>query len=44
MRAVGISIDCRQRFIYFTDISGKTIQRMKYDGSEHNIILQSKKK
>ncbi|CAF4422550.1 unnamed protein product, partial [Rotaria magnacalcarata] len=27
MRAVGISIDCRQQFVYFTDTSGKTIQR-----------------
>jgi hypothetical protein len=39
MRAVGISIDCRQQFVYLTDTSGKTIQRMKYDGSEQKIIL-----
>jgi len=39
MRAVGISVDCLQQFIYFTDTSGKTIQRMKYDGSEQKIIL-----
>lgn len=39
MRAVAISIDCRQQFVYFTDTSGKTIQRMKYDGSEQKIIL-----
>lgn len=39
MRAVGLSIDCRQQFVYFTDTSGKTIQRMKYDGTEQKIIL-----
>lgn len=42
MRAVAISVDCRQQFIYFTDTSGKTIQRMKYDGSEQKIILSGK--
>jgi len=42
MRAVGISVDCLQQFIYFTDTSGKTIQRMKYDGSEQKIILNGK--
>jgi hypothetical protein len=44
MRAVGISIDCRQQFVYFTDTSGKTIQRMKYDGSEQKIILSGNNK
>ncbi len=44
MRAVGISIDCHQQFIYFTDTSGKTIQRMKYDGSEQKIVLSGKNK
>ena len=39
MRAVGISVDCRQQFVYFTDTSGKTIQRMKYDGTEQKVIL-----
>ncbi|UJR28460.1 hypothetical protein I4U23_009700 [Adineta vaga] len=39
MRAVGISVDCRQQFVYFTDTSGKTIQRIKYDGTEQKIIL-----
>ncbi|CAF3615117.1 unnamed protein product [Adineta steineri] len=39
MRAVGISIDCQQQFIYFTETSGKTIQRMKYDGTDQKIIL-----
>jgi hypothetical protein len=43
MRAVGISIDCRQQFVYFTDTSGKTIQRIKYDGSEQKIILSGKR-
>jgi hypothetical protein len=43
MRAVGISVDCRQQFIYFTDTSGKTIQRVKYDGSEQKIILSGEK-
>jgi hypothetical protein len=42
MRAVGISVDCLQQFVYFTDTSGKTIQRMKYDGSEQKIILNGK--
>jgi sugar lactone lactonase YvrE len=44
MRAVGISTDCRQQFVYFTDTSGKTIQRMKYDGSEQKIILSGNNK
>lgn len=39
MRAVGISTDCRQQFVYFTDTSGKNIQRIKYDGTEQKIIL-----
>ena len=39
MRAVGISADCREQFVYLTDTSGKNIQRMKYDGSEQKIIL-----
>ncbi len=44
MRAVGISIDCRQQFVYFTDTSAKTIQRMKYDGTEQKIILSGMNK
>ena len=39
MRAVGISTDCRQQFVYFTDTLGKNIQRIKYDGTEQKIIL-----
>lgn len=39
MRAVGISIDCLQQYVYLTDTSAKTIQRMKYDGSDQKIIL-----
>jgi hypothetical protein len=39
MRAVAISIDCRQQFVYFTDTSTKTIQRIKYDGTEQKIVL-----
>ncbi|CAF1294100.1 unnamed protein product, partial [Didymodactylos carnosus] len=39
MRAVGISLDCRQRFVYFTDTAGKNIQRMRYDGTDQKIIL-----
>lgn len=43
MRAVGISTDCRQQFVYFTDTSSKTIQRMKYDGSEQKIIVEGRR-
>ena len=39
MRAVAISVDCLQQYVYFTDTSAKAIQRMKYDGTDLKIIL-----
>ena len=40
MRAVGISTDCQQQFVYFSDTSGKNIQRIKYDGTEQRVIVE----
>lgn len=37
--AVGIDVDCQEGYIYWTDISHKAIRRVKYDGSESEIIF-----
>ncbi|XP_067119899.1 nidogen [Centruroides vittatus] len=37
--AVGMDVDCQEGYIYWTDISHKAIRRVKYDGSESEIIF-----
>ena len=40
--AVGIDVDCSTQYFYWTDISGKAISRAKLDGTDSDVIIQSK--
>lgn len=39
--AVGISYDCHEQFIYWSDVSSNVINRIRYDGSNYSIVLQN---
>jgi len=41
--AVGIDVDCLTQYIYWTDVSGKAISRARLDGTDSDVIIQSKK-
>lgn len=38
--AVGISVDCVDNFLYWSDIAGNTINRARYDGTEIEAVLR----
>lgn len=39
--AVGVSYDCHEQFIYWSDVSSNVINRIRYDGSNYSIVLQN---
>jgi nidogen (entactin) len=41
--AVGLSYDCHEQFIYWSDVSGNLISRIRYDGSNYSVVLQNVK-
>ena len=36
---VAVDYDCQEKKVYWTDVIGRTIQRVNYDGSEPETIL-----
>jgi len=40
--AVGIDVDCFTQYFYWTDVTGKAISRARLDGTDSNVIIQSK--
>jgi len=40
--AVGIDVDCFTQYFYWTDVTGKAISRAKLDGTDSDVIVQSK--
>ena len=36
-------MDCSTQYFYWTDVSGKAISRAKLDGTDSNVLIQSKK-
>ena len=40
--AIGIDTDCYERYFYWTDISGKTINKARLDGTESEAVVQGK--
>ncbi|RNA23250.1 nidogen-1-like isoform X2 [Brachionus plicatilis] len=41
--AVGVAYDCHEQHIYWTDVSGKVINRIRLDGSNYSVVLQNVK-
>jgi sugar lactone lactonase YvrE len=37
--AVGVSYDCHEQFIYWSDVSGNAINRIRYDGSGYSVVV-----
>lgn len=40
--AIGIDTDCYARYMYWTDVTGKSIQRAKLDGTDSETILSGR--
>ena len=40
--AIGLDTDCYERYFYWTDISGKTINKARLDGTESQVIVRGK--
>ena len=38
---MGISYDCHEQFIYWSDVSSNNINRIRYDGSNYSVVLQN---
>jgi nidogen (entactin) len=39
--AVGISYDCNEKFVYWSDVSGNTLNRIRVDGSQMQQLLEN---
>ena len=37
---VGLGYDCLEEYMFWTDISGRTISRAKIDGSDSQVIVE----
>ena len=37
--AIGLDVDCHERFIYWSDVSGKAILKADYDGGNMKAII-----
>lgn len=38
--AVGIDVDCHEKYVYWTDVMGKVIHKAKLDGTDSQIVLK----
>jgi hypothetical protein len=38
--AVAVDYDCLEQNVYWTDVSGRIINKVKADGSKYDVILQ----
>ena len=38
--AVAVDHDCLEQYIYWSDVSGKLINKVKSDGSKYEVVLQ----
>ena len=36
---VGLGYDCKEEFVYWTDVSGRTINRARSDGSDSQVVI-----
>ena len=41
--AVGVSYDCHEKFIYWSDVSGNVINRIRLDGTNYSVVLANVK-
>lgn len=41
--AVGVSYDCHEKFIYWSDVSGNVINRIRLDGTNYSVVLSNVK-
>jgi SHS2 domain-containing protein len=39
--AVAVSYDCHEKFIYWSDISSKIINRIRLDGTNYTVVLDN---
>ena len=39
--AVGVSYDCHEKFLYWSDVSGNVINRIRLDGSNYSVVLSN---
>ena len=37
--AIGMAVDCYDRYFYWTDITGKTISKAQLDGKDSQVIV-----
>ncbi|XP_055353904.1 nidogen-2-like [Paramacrobiotus metropolitanus] len=37
--ALGMAVDCQERFIYWSDLEGPTINRVRFDGTDRKVVL-----
>ena len=41
--AVGLSYDCHEQYVYWSDVSSKRINRVRLDGSDFSVVLEDVK-
>ena len=41
--AVGLSYDCREQYVYWSDISARQIKKVRLDGSDFSVVLDDVK-
>lgn len=41
--AVGVAYDCHEKFIYWSDVSGNVINRIRLDGTNYSVVVQNVK-
>ena len=41
--AVGVSYDCHEQFIYWSDVSSNLINKIRTDGSNYSVVLSNVK-
>lgn len=37
--AIGVDVDCYAKFFYWTDVSGKTISKARFDGTDSEVVV-----
>ena len=42
--AVGITVDCKESHLYWSDIAGNNINRANYDGSQVEAVIRNGKR
>lgn len=40
--AIGVDVDCYERYFYWTDVIGKFVSRAKMDGTDSSVLIERK--